>query len=364
MRNRYFNKLVDLINGEDIDALMIAPSEDMKLILGNSPYLCERFQGLFIKKSGESFYICNLLLEDQIKKMVDEDVKIYTWWDGSIFTDTVKKVFEENELISKTVGVNVGARAFNILEIMDKVDVNFVSSKDLMEEAGIIKDEKELEFLRKSSNIADRAFEEILKFIKPGLREGEIREKLITTMKEFGGIQAGAIVAVGPNSGYPHYTMVDGGIKVKNKDIVLMDFGCEYKGFRSDCTRTVFVGDITEEQKKIYNLVLEANLAGEKMALKGAYIPDIDRAAREIIEKAGYGDKFITRLGHGIGYMRHEAPDIKQSNCRYLEDGMAFTIEPGIYLANNFGVRIEDVLAITKDGTEVLNRTTKEIIIL
>ncbi|MCL2353822.1 MAG: M24 family metallopeptidase, partial [Defluviitaleaceae bacterium] len=170
------------------------------------------------------------------------------------------------------------------------------------------------------------------------------------------------IIASGENSAYPHYHAYDR--VIQEKDMMILDFGCRYNGLYSDMSRTVFVGGINDEERKIYNIVLQAQEAGEAAAVTGAYIPDVDRAARSIIEDAGYGDAFLNRLGHGVGYMIHEAPDIKKNNHRKLEPNMAFSIEPGIYMPGKFGMRIENIVITTADGNEALNKSTKEIIIL
>lgn len=180
--------------------------------------------------------------------------------------------------------------------------------------------------------------------------------------REKGADEGFTMVCSGPNSSYPHYN--DDQRVIQEKDIIVLDWGCKYYNMCADMSRTVFVGGITEEERKVYEIVRASQEAGEKAAVKGAYIPDVDKAAREIIEKAGYGKYFFTRLGHGIGYSVHEAPDIKASNKRYLEEGMVFSIEPGIYIAGNFGIRIENIVAVTKDGNEVLNKASKEIMIL
>ena len=145
---------------------------------------------------------------------------------------------------------------------------------------------------------------------------------------------------------------------------MILDFGCSCEGLYSDMSRTVFVGGITDEQRAVYGIVREAYEAGEAAAVGGAFIPDVDEAARGIIRKAGYGEYFFNRLGHGIGFMVHEAPDIKKNNRRNLLPGMAFSIEPGIYQAGKYGMRIENIVVATKDGNEVLNKASKEIIIL
>jgi Xaa-Pro dipeptidase len=169
-------------------------------------------------------------------------------------------------------------------------------------------------------------------------------------------------VASGPNSSYPHYH--GSSREIEKQDVIILDFGCTVNGMFSDMSRTVFVGGITEEQKKIYGIVRQSNEAGEAAAVNGAFIPDVDKAARDIIDDAGYKECFINRLGHGIGYMIHEGPDIKKSNNRNLLPGMAFSIEPGIYIAGNVGMRIENIVLTTETGNEILNKSSKEIIII
>jgi Xaa-Pro dipeptidase len=129
-------------------------------------------------------------------------------------------------------------------------------------------------------------------------------------------------------------------------------------------SRTLFVGGITEEQRKVYDICRESTEAGEAACFEGAYIPDIDKVARDVISASGYGKFFTYRVGHGIGYMIHEAPDIKASNKRGLEKGMCFSIEPGINIPGKFGMRVEDIVAITDNGTEILNKSTHELIII
>lgn len=362
MRKVYFDKLTKIIDKNNLDAMLIVPSEELQFIIGHSPHLCGRFQGLFVKRDGGCFYICNLLTADEMKNVLGENIKVYSWFDGEIFTDIVNKAFKENDLIGKVIGVNSTARAFNILQIMDKMDVKFIDGKPILEELRIIKTDEELENLKMAAKITDEVFKELVKHIKPGLKEVDIANIIRELFKEKGGQPRSNMVSSGPNSGLPHY---NGNQRViQEKDIVLLDFGCKYKGMCSDMTRTIFVGGISEEEKKVYELVLEANLAAESKVAPGVFVPDIDRSAREIIEKAGYGKYFTTRLGHGIGYSVHEAPDIKKSNPMNLSEGMAFSIEPGVYMAGKFGIRIEDIVTVTKNGIEVLNQSSKEIIIV
>jgi Xaa-Pro dipeptidase len=362
MRRQYLNRLTGLMKKYNMDAILIAPSEEMEFILGYNTYLCERFQALIIKNNGEYFYICNLLTKDEIQTALGSEVKVYGWFDGDIFTDTVKKAFEENDLIGKTIGVNSTERAYQIIDISNAMDINFVNGRPILEEMRMIKNDEEIENLRIAARITDETFEELLAYIKPGIKEVDIANKINEIFVRKGAKPGFAMICSGPNSALPHYA---GNQRViEEKDIVLLDFGCIYNNMWADMSRTIFVGEITEEQREIYNIVKEAQMVGENAAIEGAYIPDVDKAARNVIIKAGYGDKFVTRLGHGIGYSMHEGPDIKASNKRRIERGMVFSIEPGIYQVGKFGIRIENIIAITDHGQDVLNKSTRDIIIV
>jgi len=363
MRKRFVDKLVSLAKTNSMDAILVCPSEELRFLTNFSPMMCERFQGLIIKNDGKLFYICNLLYVGEIEKEYSQDgVKVYSWFDGEVMAETVHGILAKEGLTGKVIGVNSTAPAFWTLEIAAKSGIKFVNAKPLLEESRIIKTAEELENLRKSAAITDEVFSDVIKFIKPGMTESDIHGFLMDGMRKRGGKDVEGIVATGPNSSYAHYQGNSG--VVAEQGVVLLDYGCTYNGMYSDMSRMVFVGSATDEQKKIYQICREATEAAEAKAVEGAFIPDIDKAARDIIEKAGYGDAFMNRVGHGIGYMIHEAPDIKQSHPRKLEKGMAFSIEPGINLTGRFGMRIEDILAITENGTEILNKSTHDMVIV
>lgn len=364
MNQSVIAKLSTILKAEGASALMVAPSPDMQFLTNSSPFLCERFQSLVVKDDGDFFYICNLLTVDEAREFMD-DHPVYGWFDCDDFTDTVKLAFEKHGLIGKTIAVNGAVRAFNICEIQKKMDVNFINGKDFLERTRIIKTAEEMKNLRKASEVSDQVFSDIVKIIRPGITEEDIQKNLYQLTLKHGGIPngKGGLVASGSNAALPHYF---GGKKViGTKDIVQMDYGCSVNGMRSDMTRTVFVGEPTEREKEIYNIVLKANLAGEAAAVNGAYIPDIEAAARGVIINAGFGPYFTHRLGHGIGYAGHESPNITAVNRTYLEPGMAFSIEPGIYIKDEIGIRIEDLVLINENGEqEILNKASKEIIVI
>ena len=361
LKKVFIDRLVSLINKEGMDAILVCPSEELKFLIGFSPMMCERFQGLFIKSDGSMFYICNLLYADELKHAIT-GLRIFSWFDGDVMADAVGGILEREGLTGKKVGVNSTAPAFCVLDIAEKTGITFVNAKPYLEEIRIIKPEEDLENLRISASIADKAFDAVIKFIKPGVNEAEIKNFLFSEMEKHGGTKPWALVATGPNSSFPHYLGTDR--TVENKDVVLLDLGCSYNDMCSDMSRTVFVGGVTDEQRKVYEICRRSTEAGQAACFEGAFIPDIDKTSRDIIAEAGFGEFFINRLGHGIGYMVHEAPDIKVSNPRKLEKGMCFSIEPGINLPDKFGMRIENIVAISENGTEILNKSTHEMIII
>ena len=361
MRKVYIDKLVSLMNDDGLDAVLVCPSEEMKFLVGFSPMMCERFQGLFIKSDGSLFYICNLIYSGELEHVL-KDFRIFSWLDSDVMADKVYKILEGEGLLGKKIGVNSTAPAFNVIEIADKTGIIFSNAKPLLEEMRVIKSNEDLENLRLSADIADKVFSDVIKFIKPGMKEGEIKSFITSQMESYGGTKPWALVASGPNSSFPHYLGSER--VVESQDVVLLDFGCTYNDMCSDISRMVFVGGVTDEQRKVYEICRRATEVGQAACYEGAFIPDIDRASRDIIAEAGYNEFFINRVGHGIGYMGHEAPDIKVSNPRKLEKGMAFSIEPGINLPGKFGMRVENIVAITDNGTEVLNKATHDVIIV
>lgn len=362
MRKQYVDKLVEMLQATELDAVLICPSEELKFLTGFTPMMCERFQGMFLKKDGAMFYVCNLLYGDQMRTMLNNEIPVYTWFDGDGMTESVKPILEEQGMLGCTIGVNSSAQAFNILEISDKMNLTFKNAKPLLEELRIRKTPEEQQNLRRAAAIADAAYEPVIHFIKPGKKEAEIRDFLFAEMRKNGGTKPWAIVASGPNSSFPHYSEFER--TIEQGDAIVLDYGCEYQEMQSDMSRSVFVGSVTEEQRKIYNLVDRAQLAAQAAAVEGAWIPDVDQASRTVLDEQGYAKTLINRVGHGIGYMMHEAPDIKQCNPRRLERGMAFSVEPGAYFPNQYGMRIENILMINEKGeTEILNQARRDLIV-
>jgi Xaa-Pro aminopeptidase len=219
-----------------------------------------------------------------------------------------------------------------------------------------VKGDDELERLAAAGAAADAAYGEIVTRRFAGRRETEVAADLAALLREFGHEQVDfTVVGSGPNGANPHHEAGDRVIQVG--DPVVLDFGGLKYGYGSDTTRTVCVGEPTDEIREVHEIVRQAQQAGVDAVRPGVSCQDIDRAARAVITDAGYGEAFIHRTGHGIGVTTHEPPYMVEGEERPLMPGMCFSVEPGIYLAGRFGVRIEDIVTVTDDGVRRLNNT-------
>ena len=227
-----------------------------------------------------------------------------------------------------------------------------------------VKEDWELELMRKAQAITDKAFAEVITRLKVGMTELELQAELIYCLYKNGatGLAFDPIVVSGPNTSLPHG--VAGSRVIAEGDFVTMDFGASYMGYCSDMTRTVAVGHATEEMKKIYNTVLEAQLAGLAASKAGVPGKDIDGAARKVIADAGYGEYFGHGYGHSLGLEIHEAPNPNARNEEGMPVGAVASAEPGIYLPGKFGVRIEDTCIFREDGIEILTASPKNLIVV
>jgi Xaa-Pro aminopeptidase len=235
----------------------------------------------------------------------------------------------------------------------------------MVETMTMIKTEDEIDAIIKAVNIGDQVFTKILESIKPGVTELEVSAEISYQAKKLGGEGDAfeVIVASGERTALPHGLATDR--KIKKNELVTIDFGCRYKGFNSDMTRTVSVGKVSTELQKIYDIVRVAQQRAIDKAKPGMNGRELDNVARDYITLHGYGSKFGHGTGHGIGIEVHEIPIIAQRGERFLlEAGQVFTIEPGIYVEGVGGVRIEDDVLVTADGVTALNKSTKDLLVL
>ena len=246
----------------------------------------------------------------------------------------------------------------------EKLHCTLTPASSLMTELRGSKDEEELSCMTAAQRIAEGALEQILKEIRPGMTEKEIAARLNYLMVSAGAEKTAfdTIVASGPNGSMPH--AVPGMRKVREGDFITMDFGCVYKGYCSDMTRTVALGRPSDEMRNVYDIVLQAQLAGIAAAKAGVAGAAIDGAARKVIQDAGYGAYFGHSFGHSLGIDIHEAPNAAPGNDKPMPDGAVVSAEPGIYLPGKFGVRIEDVMILRPDGAQVITKAPKALLVL
>ncbi|SHK07221.1 M24 family metallopeptidase [Desulforamulus aeronauticus] len=257
--------------------------------------------------------------------------------------------FEENHLTVK-----------EYLELKDMLPgVALQPGSGLVEDLRMIKDSAEIPIIRQAMTIGDKAFQHILGFIKTGISEKELALELEFFMRKQGasGIAFDTIMASGPRSALPHGVASER--KLQRGDFLTMDFGAIYQGYHSDMTRTVVLGESTNKQDEIYKIVLEAQLAGLAAVKAGVPAREVDETSRWVITERGYGEYFGHGTGHGVGLAIHERPRVNTKDDTILQPGMVITIEPGIYLPDWGGVRIEDSVLVTEQGCEILTSSPK-----
>jgi Xaa-Pro aminopeptidase len=233
---------------------------------------------------------------------------------------------------------------------------------DLVEGMRQMKEPEELERIASAARIADESFQHILSYIKPGVTEREVSLELEFHMRRNGseGLPFDLIIASGPNGARPH--AIPGSRAFERGDLVVLDFGARVGGYCSDMTRTISIGPAAEEQRRLYEAVLEANEAALKTVRAGIPCVDVDRAAREVLDRHGLGDKFTHGVGHGVGIDVHESPTVSSRSTQSLRENSVITIEPGVYVSGMAGVRIEDLVVVEEAGYRLLTHAPKDLI--
>ncbi|HAY34943.1 MAG TPA: Xaa-Pro dipeptidase [Bacteroidetes bacterium] len=323
--------------------------------------------------SGFSGSAANVLLTKD-KNYFITDFRYKTQSAKEVYDDFEVIIYVQNSMgflneLSKKHGLSKTGFESNILTYADYLnlkndfaEIEFVPADSLIENIVSQKNEKEIELTRKAVNITDKTFSELLNIIKPGMTEREISAEISFLQKIYGADcdSFEPIVASGVRSAFPHARPTDK--IIENGELLKLDFGCTVEGMKSDMTRTIAVGEISEECKNIYKIVKEAQLRALEKVKAGVPVKEVDSAARDYITEMGFGENFGHGLGHGLGYDIHERPSLNQRTDFILEVNNIITIEPGIYVEGLGGVRIEDDVAVTENGCEILNKSTKELI--
>lgn len=261
-------------------------------------------------------------------------------------------------------GISDNTWALHLLGLQSALPgTSYASLTEALPMLRAVKDPAELELLAAAGAAADATFEEIRAVPFAGRRESDVAADLAALLLRYGHSRVDfTIVAAGPNGADPHHEAGDR--VIAHGDMVVLDFGGLKDGYGSDTSRTVHVGEPTDEERRVHDLVRAAQEAGFHAVRPGAACQDVDRAARAVIADAGHGEHFIHRTGHGIGVTTHEPPYMVEGEERPLVPGMCFSVEPGVYLPGRFGVRIEDIVAVTGDGGRRLNNTTRDMVIV
>lgn len=348
-------KVRDKFNELGVDGLLITNSKNRRYMTGFTGT-----SGIVMISSTKAVFITDFRYMEQAKNQV-QNYEIVQH-KGPIHEEVAKLV---KDLGIKHLGFEQDEMTFGTFKIYENaVSAKMVPISGVIEKLRLIKTDLELQILKEAAAIADQAFDHIIKVIKPGVNELEVSNELEFFMRKKGATSSSfdTIVASGFRSALPHGVASDKVIKAG--ELVTLDFGAYYKGYCSDMTRTVGVGEISDVLKSIYDIVLQSQLLGMNGIKAGMTGKQADALTRDYITAKGYGEYFGHSTGHGIGLDIHEGPALSVKSDTLLEPGMVVTVEPGIYLEGVGGVRIEDDIVITKDGNIALTHSQKELLLL
>ncbi|POX51825.1 peptidase M24 family protein [Streptomyces sp. Ru71] len=342
--------------------LLVAPGPDLVWLTGYAPTAVTERLTLLVLAPGRDPVLVVPTLEapDAAHAAGASALTLRDWTDG---TDPYAATADLLDAGGR-FGISDNTWALHLLGLQRALPgSSYAALTDALPMLRAVKDAAELRLLAAAGAAADAAFEEIRTVPFAGRREREVGADLADLLRRFGHSQVDfTIVGSGPNGANPHHEVGDR--VIERGDMVVLDFGGLKDGYGSDTTRTVHVGEPTDEERRVHDIVREAQEAGCAAVRPGVACQEVDRAARKVIEDAGYGKYFIHRTGHGIGVTTHEPPYMIEGEEQPLVPGMCFSVEPGIYLPGRFGVRIEDIVTVTEDGGRRLNNTTREMVIV
>jgi Xaa-Pro dipeptidase len=348
--------LRELANQHGIDAIAIVPGANMVYFTGIHVFLSERPIIALFTEEGMSIIMPQLEVP-KVTERPDLEARVFMWEDKDGYTGAFRQAIEQLSLRGGTLGLDGMTmrvtELFTFLRVDGTLGIKQIENDLIRLRAH--KQPDEVDAMRRAVKISEWALDNLLAELKPGMTERQIAQKLSAEMMALGGEEEafGTLVQTGPNSAVPHGELSDRALQ--EGEFLLIDFGCKIGGYPSDITRTFCIGEASAEMKRMYDTVLRANEAARNVAAPGVQMGVVDRAARDVIKEAGYGEYFIHRTGHGLGLDTHEPiPQIAQGVTDLLEPGMVFTVEPGIYVPGLGGVRIEDNVLVTPTGLETL----------
>ncbi len=352
MKNRR-NQLRNKIKEKNIEGLLVSSSSNVQYLTG-----FESEESYVFLTLDKCYFLTDFRYYDDARVKV-EDLEVINYnKDG--FIDTLRYLIGQMSIIGFEDG-DLSVKAFKHLEI-EFTGVSLIPSSGLVEDVRQIKDRGEIRHISKACEITDRVFAEILSRIKPGMTEKEIAAKIDYLLIASGGDERAfrTTVVGGVRTAFPH--VKPSNYAVNEGDLLLVDFGASCQGYKSDMTRTLVMGKSTAIQREIYEIVRQAHVASLHAVKSGAIGKEVDVAAREIIDAAGFRKEFGHALGHGVGLDIHESPRLSLLSSDTLKANMVITVEPGIYLPGVGGFRIEDTLVITNRGYTQLTNSSRELI--
>lgn len=357
-------KLTASLHASGLDAAALNPGPTLKYLTGLNFHLMERPVVLFAAPGKEPALVLPQLEMLKVEQLPYK-VQAFPYGEDPLeWEQAFRAAAGALGLDGKRIGVE--PRAMRLLEFRyvkaGAPEAEFPDASDALAALRICKDAQEIAAMRQAVKIAQGALRATLPLIKVGMTEQEVAAELVVQLLRHGSepeLPFSPIVSSGPNSANPHAS--PGSRKLQVGDLLVVDWGAGFEGYISDLTRTFMVGAVDKEFEKIHRIVEQANAAGRSAGKVGAPCAAVDKAARAVIEEAGYGPYFTHRTGHGIGMEAHEDPYMRGDNMQLLQPGMTYTVEPGIYLPERNGVRIEDNMVITAGGAESMSDMPREI---
>ena len=365
MTNTRVQKIYQIAENAGLDAIALIPGANLQYVTGIDFHLMERPLVAFFVPGKDPVAVLPALEEARLTES-GIPFKLFPWSDSEGYQAAFAAAAGALNLINKRLGVEELRMRVLESQIIEEymLGVKLVPAGSALAELRLRKDADALAALRDAIRISEAALQACIDAVQPGMTEREITNRLVMEQLQRGGGKHPfePIVLSGPNSALPHGE--PGERRVAAGEPLLIDFGTTVRGYASDITRTFSVGVASARLSEVYAIVRAANAAGRAAAGPGVPPEAVDRATRKVIEEAGYGPYFTHRTGHGLGLEAHEGPNIVEGNRLVLEPGMVFTIEPGIYLPGEVGVRIEDDMVITADGAESLTTFDRDLMVI
>lgn len=355
-------KVREEMKKQDIKAVILCNSPNMYYVTGYSPKLDERLQLAVITEDKE-FMVVPLLYRDHAKLSCAIQEMI-VWSDSENYVDIMKKAFDGIPCRNEKIAIDTHLRFMHMSAIMETCrDAQFVNANEIFDILRLIKSPEELKLLAASGKMSDELMEIAIDYVKQGKSELEIKNLIEYEYLNRGMTDGFSnLIAMGPNSALVHH--VSGNATPKKGDSVYLDIGGALNHHWSDITRTIHIGDPSPQYIECYEAVKKAQELAKAAVKPGVTAHEVHMAAYDYLESKGLGRYFLHRTGHGIGLEGHESPSIVTGNSLVLQEGMTFSVEPGVYFEGLFGIRIEDVVAVTESGYTSMTSYTRELITL